>query len=113
MVKPSDRSKKKKFVRTPKGKSKRIVKDKKHGKLKCALCKKQLHGVMHGKTSSERKKGPKTRKRPSVVFGGVLCSECRTKVLEETIKLKENLKTINSIELRLKPFVKQIERRIE
>ncbi|MFH1751342.1 MAG: hypothetical protein ABH821_00150 [archaeon] len=112
MVKPGDRTKKKKFVRTPKGKSKRITKAKRPSKQSCALCKSKLLGVIQG-SSNKRKNTAKTKKRPSVVFGGVLCSKCRTRVFEEGIMLKSGVKKLDEIELRLHSYIKQIERRIE
>ncbi len=113
MPRPSDRGKKKKFKRTPRGKTKKVWKKKKPGKQKCAICKKILHGVPHGKTATQRKKLSKSKKRPSAFFGGVICGKCRAMVMEESAKIVAKVKKINDVDIFLKPWVEKTVKRIE
>lgn len=106
--KKSDRSKKKKFRRKASGKAKRVFVKDKPGKHKCALCKKTLHGVPHGKTSAEVRKLSKTKRRPTALFAGVLCGSCRALVVGEAAKAEANAKKFGDIELRLQKYVKQV-----
>ncbi len=108
MTKPSDKNKKKKFRRSVKGKSKAYYTRTKKAKHKCALCKKVLHGVPHSKNVAEIKKLGKTEKRPSVPFGGILCSECRTKTIDEAVKVIEKEKKEETLELKGKTYTKQM-----
>ena len=68
-------------VKIPSG-TKIHYKKRKPSKKKCANCGKTLLGVPH-KISSKSKNVPKTKKRPSRPFGGVLCSSCTRKVMVE------------------------------
>jgi ribosomal protein L34E len=108
MPKKSDRSKKKKFRRKASGKSKRVFVKGKTGKHKCALCERVLHGVPHGKTSAEVRKLSKTKRRPTALFAGVLCSRCRAKAVAEAAKIKAKAKNFSEVELRLQKYVKQV-----
>ncbi|MBN1941374.1 MAG: 50S ribosomal protein L34e [Candidatus Diapherotrites archaeon] len=74
----------------------------KSAKKTCALCKAQLHGVPHGAKTSATKKLSKTQKRPSAIFGGILCNKCRSMIAEETAKI---LSGKESLDLRAKPYV--------
>lgn len=76
----------------------------KAGKRECSICGKQLAGVPHGATKSGVGKLSKTQKRPSVPFGGVLCTECRAVTAEETAKIIAG-KKIGDIDLRFRPFI--------
>lgn len=104
MPKPRERGLKKKFRKT--GKETRVffVRDR-QGKQHCALCSNVLLGVAQNKSNTERRNLKKSEKRPSVVFGGVLCSSCRRNVWEEGVKVKTNLKKIDDVELRLRHYV--------
>ena len=108
MPKRSDRSKKTKFRRNASGKSERIFVKGKTKKHKCALCKGVLHGVPHSKTSAEVRKLAKTKRRPTALFAGVLCTKCRSKVVVEAAKAEAGIKKIEDIELRLQKYVKQV-----
>jgi len=112
MVQRKDRHKKKVFKRIPSG-NKIIYKEKKHSKHSCALCGKILHGVPHGKSPSEIRKLSKSQRRPEVIFGGILCSQCRTIIVEEAVKVKEKNKKIEEIDLNLKPYVEIMIKRIK
>ena len=85
---------------------------KKHAKLTCSLCDKQLHGVTHGKTSSETKRTSKTAKRPTGPFAGILCGGCRNMVATEAVKVKSGIKEIKDLDLNVKQYVQQLEKRV-
>ncbi|MEE9525234.1 MAG: 50S ribosomal protein L34e [Candidatus Woesearchaeota archaeon] len=74
------RSKKLKYVKTPGGRTVTHYKAKKTGKAKCAGCGKVLPGTAN-KSVSKMKNLPKTKKRPTRLFGGYLCSSCTRKKL--------------------------------
>ena len=98
-------TKKKKKRRTAKGCKQYFVRGK-TGKRCCAICGSELQGVPHGKTRAELGKMSKTEKRPSVPFGGVLCTKCRRIVAEEEAKLNNGLKALGSVDLRIRKYVK-------
>lgn len=108
MTKPKDKNKRKKFRRSVKGKSKVFYSREKKGKHRCSLCTKVLHGAPHSKSVGKITKLSKTQKRPSVVFGGILCSECRTKITDEAIKVVSKEKKEEELELKSKKYVKQM-----
>jgi len=108
MPKKSDRSKKKKFRRKASGKAKTVFVKGKSGKHHCAVCKKMLHGVPHGKKPSEVRKLSKTKRRPTALFAGILCNRCRSQAVAEAAKLEAKTKKASDIELRLQKYVKQL-----
>jgi len=108
MPKRSDRSKKKKFRKTSGEKAKRIFVRGKTGKHHCALCEKVLHGVPHSKKPSEVRKLAKTKRRPSAIFAGVLCNQCRAQIAEEAAKVEAKAKKISEVELRFRIYVNQL-----
>lgn len=65
------RSKRRKFVRIPSGKT--VIRyEKRHkGFYKCAVCGKPLSGVPR-----EPSKFPKNQRRPERAYGGYLCADC-------------------------------------
>ncbi len=103
----SDRSKKKKFRRTAKG-SKTVFARGKRGKHLCAVCGSVLHGVPHGKGPAEVRKLSKTKRRPTAVFAGILCSKCRSKVVEEAAKVEAGFKKSDEVELVLQRYVEKV-----
>ena len=105
MSKPGDRTKKKKFRRKISKKSKVFYTREKTSKHHCAICKGVLHGTPHGKTRAKVRKLSKTERRPSVPFGGVLCTKCRTSVFEEATKVSAGSKKIEDIDLKKKNYV--------
>ncbi len=113
MTKPSDKTKKKKFRRSVKGKSKAFYDKAKKAKHKCGLCKNTLLGVPHSKGPGKITKLSKTQKRPSVPFGGVLCTKCRTKVIDEAVKIISKEKKENELEMKPKNYVMQMVKRIK
>ena len=76
------RSMRRVFVKTPGGVTKLHYRQRKPSKAKCAGCGKILQGTPHKKTSKQ-KNLPKTKKRPSRPYGGVLCSACMRKQMRE------------------------------
>ncbi len=113
MVKRFERSSEKKFVRTPGAQTKIVFFKGKAKKHHCALCKKILHGVAHASRRYDVSKLSKTQKRPSVPFGGVLCSSCRRKVFIETIKVKEGIKQLQDVSFLLKKFVQMADKKVQ
>jgi len=113
MTQPKDKNRKKKFRRSVKGKSKVYYDDAKKGKHKCALCKKVLHGTPHSKSRGKITKLSKTQKRPSVPFGGILCSACRKKIIDEAVKVSLKEKKEEDVQLKEKNYVKQMIERIK
>jgi len=94
--------KKKMYRKTPSGKAKIYFKKKKHSSCaSCALCSKTLAGVSNERNLS------KSEKRPSTMFAGVLCNECRTIVVEEAVKVKQGIKRLEDCEVRLRRYIEQ------
>jgi large subunit ribosomal protein L34e len=69
--------------RAPTGKISIQLKKEKPRFVRCAICKKPLHGIPR-KTPSQLKKLSKSKKRPSRAYGGYLCPTC----LKELIRKK-------------------------
>lgn len=111
MPKPRERASLKKFRKTISGTKIDYVKGK-NKKIHCGMCKAILHGVPHSKTKAEINKLSKTKKRPEVVFGGVLCSKCRTKVVKNTTKVKYGELDINEVPLDIKGYVEQMIKKV-
>lgn len=79
------RSMRRVFVKVPGGKTKLHYKKRKPSNPKCAGCGKALQGIPR-LTTTKLKNLPKTKKRPSRPYGGVLCSACmRKKVREKNV----------------------------
>jgi len=68
--------------RTPKFGSKTVYTRKKHRKVVCAICGKEIHGLKRFLPSDLRKlaKSQKTIARP---YGAYICSECLRKLMKE------------------------------
>lgn len=102
MTSPGKRFKKKKFVRITKGTSEVRKRDITRAPV-CGLCAKVLQGTPKGSLH----KLAKTEKRPSIIFGGVLCSNCRDNVFDEAILLKTKQIAENEVSLKTKHYVKE------
>lgn len=74
-------------------------------KILCALCSKQLSGILHGQKKSEVEKHSRTAKRPTGLFGGALCVKCRQNVMVEAIKVKSGIKALQKVKFSIKPYV--------
>ena len=84
----------------------------KKAKRICGLCKKNLHGVPHGLDNARAGKLSKTQKRPSVIFGGVLCNACRREVIEEAFKVKEGIKQMSETSSTQKIYIESMVKRL-
>ncbi|HIH12232.1 TPA: 50S ribosomal protein L34e [Candidatus Woesearchaeota archaeon] len=69
-------------VKTPGGKTNTHFRRRKPSKAICATCRKTLLGVPQG-LPMQVAKLPKTARRPERPYGGVLCSACTRKVLQQ------------------------------
>lgn len=86
MVKPflKSRSYKKNYRRTPGGRTVVHYEKRKNTPMKCGKCGNILAGVPV--KDSERRKLPKSLKRPERMFGGVLCSKCLKIILKKIVR---------------------------
>ncbi|PIU22347.1 MAG: 50S ribosomal protein L34e [Candidatus Diapherotrites archaeon CG08_land_8_20_14_0_20_30_16] len=108
MVAPGKRNLKKKFVRTVKSTKEYRFREKPKGAY-CALCNKKLQGVPRG----DLRKLSKTEKRPSVLFGGILCSDCRDSCFDDAIMLKTGLIKDSDVSFSKKHYVKEAVAKIQ
>ncbi|MAG21980.1 MAG: 50S ribosomal protein L34e [Candidatus Diapherotrites archaeon] len=104
MTSPGQKTKKKKKRRSAKGSKEYYVREK-TSKRQCGVCGGILQGVPHGKKDSEVRKLSKTQRRPSVPFGGVLCTKCRRIVAVEKAKVENDLKKIKDVDLKLRKYL--------
>jgi large subunit ribosomal protein L34e len=102
-----------KRVRTPGGRLKIVEKPKKTEKHKCAICKKILHGMPHGKRPVEVRKLAKTERRPERIFGGNICPDCLKQVIHEAVLVEKGDKTIEEVPFKMIPYVEVIRKRIK
>ena len=70
------------FVKTPGSKVKVHFRERKPSKAICGSCKKQLAGVPRERPA-KMQNIPKTAKRPERPYGGVLCSKCTRKLIQQ------------------------------
>lgn len=68
------------FVKTPGGRTTLHYKKRKPSKAKCGKCGTVLKGVARQRPY-KMKNMPKTAKRPSRPYGGVLCSRCLRRLM--------------------------------
>lgn len=99
--------KRKKFSRTVSGRVKARSSGKKTAKRTCSHCGVMLHGMPHGLQASKAKALGKSKRRPSAIFAGVLCSKCRRKAMDEAIMVKQNSKSPAGVDLSMKAFVEK------
>ena len=112
MPTPGEKTKKKKFVKTPGGEVKVRYNRKRPGKHHCALDHSALHGVPHNRKNHEVSKLSRSKRKPSVMFGGILSGNSRRKVMEEAIKVKYFGKKIEDADLRMKHYLDAAIKRI-
>jgi len=79
------RTKRRIFIKTPGGKNKILYKKRNMGKITCANCGKELHGMPRMVKNAFRNL-PKTKKRPERPYGGNLCSQCMREKIKEKWK---------------------------
>lgn len=77
---------KKSKTRIPSGKAVIRKKKEKPGIVKCAICKKPLHGVPSLNVSKMRKLA-KSKRRPSRPYGGNLCSSCTREIFKDKVRI--------------------------
>lgn len=73
------------YVKTPANRVTIHYRKRKPGKAKCAMCKSILNGVLNERPY-KMKMAPKTCKRPSRPYGGVLCSNCARQAFKKKIR---------------------------
>jgi large subunit ribosomal protein L34e len=113
MPNPNQKFKKHKSTRTPNTKVSRVIVKKKTSNHKCAVCRKTLHGMPHGKRAFEVKKLSKTQRRPENLLSSILCPECRQIAYQEAVMFKNNLKDEKDLDLRYVKYIKMIMKKIE
>lgn len=106
MTKPSDRRKKKKFVKTTK-ETKKVFLHNRPNVHECSYCGKKMHGMPHHCNENNTKKLSKTKRRPSGMFSGTLCGQCKQHVWQESAKVYSGIKPLESVDLKLKSLVQQ------
>lgn len=105
MPKRFQRSMKRVHVKTTKY-TKLRFKEEKKGKPECGLCHAKLRGVVSG-NKTKVKSSSKSGKRPSALLAGILCNNCRLKVIEEAIKTKNGIKKMEDTEIALRKYIEQ------
>jgi len=105
MPEKGKRWKKRVHYKAPSGKSRQRYKEKKGKLLVCKGCGNRLHGVPHALKKHKLGKLSKTQKRPSALFGGLLCSSCRSDVMQEAVLCMDGQKSLNQTGLREKKWV--------
>lgn len=85
MRKRKSRSLRRVFKRTPGGRTVVHYKPRKPGKAHCAKCGAVLKGVLRERPHKMRTM-PKTKKRPSRPYGGVLCSRCMRQEIKRGVR---------------------------
>ena len=83
--KTKSRSFRRRRVKTPGGKVVMHYDRRAPSKLKCALCKKELHGIPR-KIPSKFSNLPKSKKTVSRPYGGYLCSNCAREKIKESFR---------------------------
>lgn len=104
MVDRGTRVKKKKHRKTPGGKSVVHYSRDSKSKAKCAATGKVLAGTGN-QTKADSRKESKTKRRPSVKFGGVLGSEARRELWENYALVENNKKDINEVPAKLRKHI--------
>jgi ribosomal protein L34E len=108
MVAPGKRNLKKKFVKVIKKTKEIRFRDSSKGSV-CGICHKKLQGVPKG----DLRKMSKTEKRPSILFGGVLCNTCRDSIFDDAIMLKLNIIKDSDVSFKKKVYVNQALKHID
>jgi large subunit ribosomal protein L34e len=76
------------FVRTPGSRKTVHFRERKPSKAVCSKCKTQLAGVPRERPAKMANM-PKTLKRPERPYGGVLCSKCTRKLLQQKARMEK------------------------
>ena len=107
MVDRQTRMKKKKFRKTPGAKTSTIYTREKNTKAKCAVTGKILAGTANQAKANIRATS-KTKRKPSVKFGGILSGNARKQVWENYALVSSKKKTIEDIPVKVRKFVKDM-----
>lgn len=100
MVLPKNRSTKYRKITKKVSKGTKVVYLKrKKIKVSCAICKSALAGITAGS---------KTEKSVSRKFGGHLCQKCTTYVIKEASRVRENIKSMENVDLIYKRYIQQL-----
>ena len=101
MVRRKDRTTKviREVVKTPGRKKLRVRRKRTNGKVRCALCKNELHGIGDG---------AKSKKRTTRIFGGHLCHKCVERIITLATRVKEGVLSLESIPISLRSFVEKM-----
>ncbi len=105
--------KKHKTVKTPGGNSSRHVLKKKPGKHVCAISKKPLQGMPHGKRPFEVLKLTKTQRRPENLLASMISPDVRKDIYLQAVMLKYNVITLDDVDLRYVKYIEMIKNKIE
>ena len=104
MVDRQTRMKKKRFRRTPGGATAVHYSRAITSYAQCAVTGEKLHGTGN-QTKSRVRKEPKTHKRPSVKFGGILSSRARKELWENFALVAAKKKPMNEVPVKLRKFI--------
>jgi len=105
MVDRQTRVKKKKFRKTPGANTAVQYTRKKNSKARDCITGKPLPGTGNQSKASVRKLA-KSKRRPSVIFGGILGSKTRREVWENYALVDAGKKDITEVPIKLKKFIK-------
>jgi len=113
MPSPNKRLRKHKTLNTPSGKSRRLTKSKKTSKHICAISKKPLHGMPHGKRVVEVSRLSKTQRRPENPLASFVDPTVRKDIYLQAVMLKYNIMNADEIDYRYKKYIDMIINKIE
>ncbi|MFH1285657.1 MAG: 50S ribosomal protein L34e [Candidatus Micrarchaeota archaeon] len=67
--------------------------------VRCGICKRVLTGV------SNKRGASKTERKPSRLFGGMLCHRCVSRIIQQRARIENGEITKEEIEVRFKRYV--------
>ncbi len=112
MVDRQTRVKKRKFRRTPGGKTVIHYSRGKKSYAECAVTGEKLHGMGNQEKSAVRKQA-KSARRPSAQFGGVLSGRARKELWENVGLVMAQKKEVGQIPVRFRKFVSEKMARVQ
>jgi large subunit ribosomal protein L34e len=99
--------------KTPGGRLSRLYKKKKPNKHSCAISKKKLSGMPHGKRPNEVAKLSKTQRRPENLLASMISMDVRKEIYLQAVMLKYNIISKDDIDYRYKKYIDMIYNKIE
>lgn len=93
--------------KTPSGKTVSHYRRKAYSKHICAICRKELHGMLKG-SPHVIKGATKSQRRPSRPYGGQLCPACTARVISMKAKLKFKVIDEKQVPLSMKAYVMNV-----